>query len=90
MVNQFNRQFYNPYLLMKLQEGTFSPELRKWRYNVVTNYTFSDGRFKGFKATADLVDADSGDVVLEADGRVVAYFTGQGTTPPAPKTQVQA
>ena len=30
------------------------------------------------------------DVVLEADGRVVAYFTGQGTTPPAPKTQVQA
>ena len=30
------------------------------------------------------------DVVLEADGAVVAYFTGQGTTPPAPKTQVQA
>lgn len=30
------------------------------------------------------------DVALEADGVVVAYFTGQGTTPPAPKTQVQA
>ena len=30
------------------------------------------------------------DVVLESDGRVVAYFTGQGTTPPTPKTQVQA
>lgn len=25
------------------------------------------------------------DVVLEADGRVVAYFTGQGTTPPPPR-----
>ncbi len=48
VVNQFNSQFYNPYMLMKLQEGTFSPELRKWRYNVVTNYTFSEGRLKGF------------------------------------------
>ena len=27
---------------------------------------------------------------LRIDGRVVAYFTGQGTTPPTPKTQVQA
>ncbi|HPK50607.1 MAG TPA: TonB-dependent receptor plug domain-containing protein [Opitutaceae bacterium] len=48
VVNQFNSQFYNNYVLMKLQEGTFSPELRKWRYNVVTNYTFSEGRLKGF------------------------------------------
>lgn len=35
------------YTRMKLQEGTAVPELRKWRYNVVTNYTFSDGAFKG-------------------------------------------
>ncbi|WP_144997734.1 PaaI family thioesterase [Kocuria marina] len=29
------------------------------------------------------------DVVLEADGRVIAYFTGQGTTPPQPKGTVK-
>jgi hypothetical protein len=28
----WNSNFYNPYVLMKLQEGTFSPELRKWRF----------------------------------------------------------
>lgn len=35
------------YTLMKLQEGAAASELRKWRYNVVTNYSFSEGLFKG-------------------------------------------
>ncbi len=35
------------YTLMKLQEGTAASELRKWRYNIVTNYSFSEGRLKG-------------------------------------------
>ncbi|HQL21649.1 MAG TPA: TonB-dependent receptor, partial [Opitutaceae bacterium] len=48
VVNQFNSQFYNQYVLMKLQEGTFSPELRKWRFNLVTNYSFTEGHLKGF------------------------------------------
>ncbi|WP_309019073.1 TonB-dependent receptor plug domain-containing protein [Pelagicoccus sp. SDUM812003] len=39
--------FRSEYVLLKLQEGTAVPELRKWRYNVVTNYSFSDGKFKG-------------------------------------------
>ncbi len=34
------------YNLLKLQEGTDDPELRKWRYNVVTNYTFNEGFLK--------------------------------------------
>ncbi len=36
------------YTLLKLQENTAASELRKWRYNVVTNYSFSEGRLKGF------------------------------------------
>ncbi len=48
VLNMWNGSFYNQYMLMKLQEGTFSPELRKWRFNLVTNYTFSEGRLKGF------------------------------------------
>lgn len=34
------------YTLLKLQENTAASELRKWRYNVVTNYTFREGFLK--------------------------------------------
>lgn len=36
-----------PYTLMKLQEGSATSELRRWRYNLVTNYSFHNGAFKG-------------------------------------------
>lgn len=29
------------------KEGTVSTELRKWRWNAITNYTFSEGRLQG-------------------------------------------
>jgi hypothetical protein len=35
------------YTLLKLQEGSAASELRKWRYNVVTNYSFTHGMWKG-------------------------------------------
>ncbi|MES1168292.1 MAG: hypothetical protein ABUL61_03885, partial [Oleiharenicola lentus] len=35
------------YTLLKLQENTAASELRKWRYNIVSNYTFTNGRLKG-------------------------------------------
>ncbi|MBL9201574.1 MAG: TonB-dependent receptor [Opitutaceae bacterium] len=35
------------YNLLKLQQGTSASELRKWRWNVVTNYSFREGRLKG-------------------------------------------
>lgn len=35
------------YTLLKLQAGSAAPELRKWRYNFVTNYSFREGRLKG-------------------------------------------
>jgi hypothetical protein len=35
------------YTLLKLQEGTAASELRKWRYNAVTNYSFTHGMLKG-------------------------------------------
>ena len=34
------------YTLLKLQENTAASELRKWRYNFVTNYTFDHGFLK--------------------------------------------
>jgi hypothetical protein len=35
------------YVSMKLQEGAAAPEIRKWRYTVVTNYSFRQGFLKG-------------------------------------------
>ncbi len=35
------------YTLLKLTENTAASELRKWRYNVVTNYSFTHGGLKG-------------------------------------------
>ncbi len=50
------RQAWNPwrgqYTLLKLQENTAASELRKWRYNVVTNYTFSEGFLKNVNVGA--------------------------------------
>lgn len=35
------------YVQMKLQEGAAAPEIREWRYNFYTNYTFREGMLKG-------------------------------------------
>ncbi|MCF3648198.1 TonB-dependent receptor plug domain-containing protein [Synoicihabitans lomoniglobus] len=40
------------YTLMKLQENTAASELRKWRYNVVTNYMFDEGVLKNVNVGA--------------------------------------
>lgn len=39
--------FLSNYTLMKLTEGSAVPEIRKWRYNVVSNYSFTRGLLKG-------------------------------------------
>ncbi len=44
---EWQRTFYSNYAFMRLGEGTFSPELRKWRFNLVTNYDFRSGFLKG-------------------------------------------
>lgn len=40
--------FLSNYTLLKLQEGSAVPEIRKWRFNIVTNYSFHNGLLKGF------------------------------------------
>jgi len=44
---KFTREFYGDYLLFRALEGANVPELRKWRFNLVTNYTFTDGFLEG-------------------------------------------
>jgi len=44
---KFSRETMSGYNLWKALEGADVPELRPWRFNLVTNYSFQDGRFKG-------------------------------------------
>jgi hypothetical protein len=44
---RFGRNGYRFYSEFNSLEGTNVPELRPWRYNVVTNYNFTEGRLKG-------------------------------------------
>lgn len=45
--SEWNSIFNGNYQLQRLLEGTPVPELREWRFNLVTNYRFTDGLFNG-------------------------------------------
>jgi outer membrane receptor protein involved in Fe transport len=50
--NQFDAQFYGNYLYLKALTGTGVSEERPWRFNVITDYTYSSGPFKGVNVGA--------------------------------------
>ncbi|MFT3831517.1 MAG: TonB-dependent receptor plug domain-containing protein [Opitutaceae bacterium] len=47
---QWNANFGSTFHMLKNQEGTNVPELRKWRVNLITNYEFDTGLLNGFNA----------------------------------------
>ncbi len=44
---QWNSTFYSRYLLATQKDGTNVDEIREWRFNLISNYRFNEGRFKG-------------------------------------------
>ena len=48
--NSWNGNFYSDYSRTRLSEGNASPELRKWRFNVISSYDFTEGLLKGVTA----------------------------------------
>lgn len=48
----FNNTFYGNYLMQRALEGAEVPELCKWRFNIVTNYSFDEGLLKGVNVGA--------------------------------------
>lgn len=46
--NMWNSTFRSNYALTELLEGTSTPEVREWRFNLITNYRFTEGRFKNW------------------------------------------
>jgi len=45
---QWNESFYNNYKLQQMLNGASAPEIRPWRFNLVTNYRFVGDFLKGF------------------------------------------
>ena len=46
-LQNWNANFWASWLSVKGQEGNAVPELRKWRANLIANYSFSNGFLKG-------------------------------------------
>ncbi len=44
----WNQNFYSNYQLGQLLDGSSAPEIRAWRFNVITNYRFTTGALKNF------------------------------------------
>ena len=51
-LKQWNGTFAAEWNARKLQEGSAVPELRRWHYNVISNYDFDRGMLKGFNVGA--------------------------------------
>lgn len=45
--SKYGGEFYSNYLLNVLLDNSQVPELRPWRANLVTNYSFTEGKLKG-------------------------------------------
>jgi len=52
--NKYGAEFYSNYLLFTLLNDSNVAELRPWRFNLVTNYSFTDGKFAGFNVGGSL------------------------------------
>jgi len=48
----YDQNIYQPYLFQLDQKGSSAPEIRPWRFNLVTNYSFQEGMFKGMNVGA--------------------------------------
>ncbi|MFP4282471.1 MAG: TonB-dependent receptor, partial [Opitutales bacterium] len=46
-LQEWNNTFASNYALVQLQEGSATPEVREWRFNLVSNYSFSEGMLAG-------------------------------------------
>ncbi len=71
-LQEWNGNINSEYNQRKLQEGTDVPELRKWRWNAITNYDFDHGKLKGFNV--------GGGARYESD-IVIGYQPIAGATP---------
>ncbi len=51
-LQRWNDEAAGPWALTKLTEGANTPELREWKWNLITNYNFTEGALNGFNVGA--------------------------------------
>ncbi len=44
---RFGTHAYYDYVLARAEEGNTAPEIRPWRFNLITNYNFTEGALRG-------------------------------------------
>ncbi|MDQ8201956.1 TonB-dependent receptor plug domain-containing protein [Pelagicoccus sp. SDUM812003] len=71
LLGKFTREYMSGYWLYRMQEGANVPELRPWRFNLITNYSFEDGALGGLNI---------GGAYRWQDGQVVGYPILDGAT----------
>jgi hypothetical protein len=71
----WERDSLGDYLRYRASEGRASDQITKWHGSVMTNYSFSDGMFKGFNVGAGARYIEGGVIgypaILDAQGRVI-------------------
>lgn len=76
---EWNNSFRNNFAVTQMLEGTSNPEIRKWRYNLVSTYSFSEGALKGMHFGGSFRWADKVVVgypsVSDEDGRAAFDLT---------------
>lgn len=48
MKSRYRNEVFSPLVAARAKDGTVSQEQREWRVNLINNYSFRDGRLKGF------------------------------------------
>lgn len=76
LVGKMGREFMSNYWLYRIQEGADVPELRPWRFNLVSGYNFTTGMLKGVNV---------GGAYRWQDGVIVGYPVLPGATATSPR-----
>jgi len=64
--SKFRNETYGGYLFFNALQGADVPEINKWRFNLVSNYSFTEGALQG---------ANIGGSYRWADAKVIGYYS---------------
>lgn len=78
-IGDYWNDFYSDYTLDRLLEGSSAAEVRRWRFNLINNYRFTEGRLKGLSLGGayrwqDKVTIGYPSIYVDVDGKQLESF----------------